>query len=417
MLLPLDTADEQQATALNESPKNTRSVVRQPILSRNGRVHGYELLFDPAAEDDTEAARTLLDNLVLFGFERLARGLPIFLHCSRETLTGHLIEVLPPPMTVIEIPQSLETSPKLVETCRALRFAGFRVALVGCMQDPRNHPLFDLLDYIKVDFTQADAASLEILLQRSKANFAALVAENVQSQESFCKAAEAGFSYFQGFYFCHPEPLRNAKVPANRAVHIEILRQLFRDPLELKLLCPLVMRDAALVYRLLRLVNSPVCAIRREVDSVQAAILILGDNTFRRIAMLAIQCELNADQPPEIIRMALIRARFCELAAPLARLDGNEQYLLGMMSMLPAMLRVPMTALATDLPLRPAAVEALLGASVPERWLLDWIDALERRNFAECRCIADICKLDHEKLNRCYLEAAAWEMRESKILD
>jgi EAL and modified HD-GYP domain-containing signal transduction protein len=417
MPLPPDTVDEQHAPAPCECPGEMRSVTRQPILSRSGRVHGYEILFDPAAGDDIEAARTLLDNLVLFGFERLARGLPIFIRCSREALISHLVEVLPPQMTVIEVPQSLETSPRLVEACRGLRLKGFRVALVDCTQDPQDHPLFDLLDYIKVDIAQVNADILEILRQRIKANFAVLIAENVHSQESFHQAADAGFNYFQGFYFCHPEPIHNAKVPANRVVHIEILRQLFRDPLELKLLCPLVMRDAALVYRLLRLVNSPICAIRREVDSVQAAIMILGDNTFRRIATLAIQCELNAEQPPEIVHMALIRARFCELAAPLARLDANEQYLLGMMSMLPAMLHVPMTALAADLPLRAAAVEALLGAAIPERRLLDWIEALERRNFAESRCIADICKLDHEKLNRCYLEATAWETQEQGLLD
>ena len=51
--------------------------------------------------------------------------------------------------------------------------------------------------------------------------------------------------------------------------------------------CPLVLRDASLVYRVLRLVNSPMYAIYDPITSLEKAILILGDVAFRRIATLA----------------------------------------------------------------------------------------------------------------------------------
>lgn len=413
----LDTVEEERApvdAAWIRGPGETRSVTRQPILNEQGRVHGYELLFDPPAGDDCQASRAILDDMVLFGFERLTRGLPAFIRCSAEALTDHLVEVLPPPLTVLEIPQPLEITPKLIDACRALRNAGFRLALVDCTCTHDN-PLLQLADYVKVDLTRVSPVVMEGFQQRRKQTFAALIADNVHSQQDFRQAKDAGFSYFQGFYFCSPEALHNPRVPSNRMVHIEILQQLFRDPLDLKRLCPLVMRDAGMVYRLLRLVNSPICAIRREIDSVQAAILALGEIAFRRLATLAIQCEMNAKQPSELVHMALVRARFCELASHDARLDANEQYLLGMMSMLPAMLCVPMAALAHELPLRPRVVEALLGAAVPERRLLDWIEALERRDFSACRGISDISNLDLEKLNRCYLQAVSWDAQQPSL--
>jgi len=77
----------------------------------------------------------------------------------------------------------------------------------------------------------------------------------------------------------------------------------------------LVKRDASLTYRLLRLVNSPMCAMRQEVKSIQSALLAVGEDTFRRIATLAITSELSGSQPAEILRMAFVRGRFCELAA------------------------------------------------------------------------------------------------------
>ena len=401
-------------------PAEMRYISRQPIHNLRGRVHGYELLFQTSADGLTptnghHATRTILDNLVLFGYDRLTGGSSTFIRCTAEALTDQLVTILPPSMTVLEIPQSVEVSSKLLDACRKLKFAGFRLALVDFTWDANQDALFDLVDYVKVDFTRDDAPGYERLRQRLKNTSVAMMADNVHSPEAFRHACAEEFQFFQGFYFCNLEPLRNAKVPANRLFHIEILRQLFQDPLNLRELCPLVMHDASLVYRILRLVNSPICAIRQEVTSLQTAIIMLGEKTFRRITTLAIQCEFNAGQPPEILHMSLIRARFCELAAHLRKLDPGEQYLLGMLSLLPAMLRVPMAALAPEFPLRPAIIEALLGAETPERCLLSWIESLERCNFADCYRIAGVFGLQHEELNQLYVEAAVWNRNDSGL--
>jgi hypothetical protein len=113
-------------------------------------------------------------------------------------------------------------------------------------------------------------------------------------------------------------------------------------------LSELLKRDASLTYRLLRLVNSPVCAMRQEVRSIQAALMAVGDETFRRIATLAIASELNSRPPTEFCAWRLCEARFCELVAEMCALDPTEQYLLGMLSLLPAMLRLPMEELTPD---------------------------------------------------------------------
>jgi EAL and modified HD-GYP domain-containing signal transduction protein len=169
-----------------------------------------------------------------------------------------------------------------------------------------------------------------------------------------------------------------------------------------------VKRDASLTYRLLRLVNSPMCAIRQEVSSIQAALIAVGEETFRHIAALAIASELNAGQPAEILRMAFMRGRFCELAAGLCALDSTEQYLLGMMSLLPAMMRLPMAELAPALPLRDEIREALIGKANPERILLEWLEHRERGDWAACDAAAQINGLDDEFMAACYAEAVMW---------
>ena len=399
--------------ALRERPTEIGGIVRQPILDPDGLIHGYELLLKINPQEelpaiDSNDVLTILDNLALFGLDRLTGGSLAFVNCTAAVLTEDLVAVLPPSLTVLEIPTSLEMSPLLLGVCSTLKRAGFRLALVDFTEDSRSHPLLKLSDYVKVDSSCLNASDYERVCRPVKGTAAAMMASGIHSQDSYRKAGAEGFKYFQGYYFCNPEPLPSAKIPANRLLHIEILRELFRDPLDLDTLCPLVLRDASLVYRVLRLVNSPIYAIHDPITSLEKAILILGDVAFRRIATLAIQCALNASRSREILHMALVRARFCADSACLCNLDANEQYLLGMLSMLPAMLSLSMERIVPELPLRHNVCQALLGSPVQERCLLDWIECHEHNDVKACAAIANRYGLDHRRLMQFYVDALAW---------
>jgi EAL and modified HD-GYP domain-containing signal transduction protein len=237
---------------------------------------------------------------------------------------------------------------------------------------------------------------------------AVLVAEKVETQEEYKQACAEGFTLFQGYYFCRPLLLKYRKIPANRFSHIQILELLQHDPLDMHRLSELVKRDTSLTYRFLRLVNSPVCAIRQEVSSIKSALILVGDDAIRRIITLAITSEFNTNQPPEIFRMAFVRGRFCELAAGLCALAQAEQYLLGMFSMLPAILRIPMPDLAQALSLREKIREALLGAVSLESSLLRWVEFHERGDWENCDAIIRSHGLNEGELFRCYAEAIVW---------
>ncbi|MGD0890240.1 MAG: HDOD domain-containing protein [Terracidiphilus sp.] len=390
-----------------------RYVARQPILDRRGRVHGYELLFRAGPDvafygDGNLATRTMLDNTVIFGLEKLTAGLPAFVNCTKEALTGELVKVLPPSMTVLEILETLEPTPELIAACRKLKSEGFRLALDDFVWSPEMEPLIDLADYIKVDFMLTRQAARAEMRERLNGVSVAMLAEKVETQEEYQEACAEGFTLFQGYYFCRPILLKNRKIPANRLSHIELLQMLQNETIDVQKLAELLKRDASLTYRLLRLVNSPVSAIRQEVRSIEAALVIVGEETFRRIAMLAITSELTADQPQEILLMAFARACFCEAAAGLCALERNEQYLLGMFSMLPAMLRVPMTDLVPSLALRAKIREALLGAISLESSLLRWTECHERGEWDRCDAIAQSYGLNREDLMRRYVDAVAW---------
>ena len=401
------------SVATTDTGSGLRYVARQPIMDTRSRVHGYELLFragpDAAFGGDGDlATRTMLDNTVMFGLEKLTGGLPAFVNCTRESLTDELVNILPPSMTVLEILENLEPTRELVAACRKLKCAGFRLALDDFLWKPGIEPLVEIADYIKIDFLLADAEMRKKLLKRLSGVSVALVAEKIETQEEYKRARGEGFTLFQGYYFCRPVLMENRKVPSNRLSQIEILHLLRADSIELKKMTNLVKRDPSLTYRLLRLVNSPMCAVRQEVNSIQSALLVVGEEMFRRIATLAITSELSGDQPAEILRMAFVRGRFCELAAGASGLDSTEQYLVGLLSLLPAMLKMPMAELTPALPLRKEIRLCLEGKANRERSLLAWIEFHERGDWAACDRAAEEAGLGADELSSAYAEAVVW---------
>ena len=268
-------------------------------------------------------------------------------------------------------------------------------------------PLIELADYIKVDFMLSNERARAELRKRLHGVSVAMLAEKVETQEEFEQACAEGYTLFQGYYFCRPVLMKNRKVPANRLTYLELLQLLQSDAMDVHRLARLVKQDASLTYRLLRLVNSPIAAIRQEVRSIEAALVIVGEDAFRRIAMLAITSELNTNQPPEILRMAFARACFCEAASALGGLERAEQYLLGMFSMLPAMLRMPMMDLVPSLALREPIRAALLGAESQEASLLRWVEHHERGDWVRCDSIAQAHGLEQGRMMSHYADAIA----------
>lgn len=399
------------ATGLAEA--GLRYVARQPILDRSGAARGYELLFRNAptagfAGDGEQATRTMLDNLLLFDAERFTGGKPAFINCTEETLTSGLVGVARPEVTVLEVLETVDPTPALVEACRGLKRAGYRIALDDFTWRAGMGPLAELADYIKVDFLQSGAEARRALRERLRGCRAALVAEKIETRAEYEQAVREGFGLFQGYYFCRPELMASRAIPANLLAQMELLRALQGEAMDFPEMAGLVKRDPGITYRLLRMVNSAAFGMRWHVRSVEMALVAVGEARFRQIAVLAIAAGLCPSHAWEALRVALTRGRFCELSAGLVRSDAMEQYLLGLFSLLPAMMQVSMEEAVAGISLREAIRCVLLGECNEEAWLLRWVESYELGDWQGCDEIAASHGLDAEVLKRNLREAVVW---------
>jgi c-di-GMP phosphodiesterase len=392
-------------------------VVRHPILDLRGRVHAYELLLREGREQNGKegpVVRPVAETAAFFALQKpselkkLTGKMMAFVSCRLEDLSDRLAQTLPATLTILEIPGSLEMPAELIAVCQQLKGEGFRFALDNFKWLPQFKPLLELADYVKVDFDRISKEERRELFEQVRGKPIGMLAKNIDTQANFVRAREEGFELFEGHYFCEPVPVRNRRPPVNQILRIDILRALQQTPLEVHKVSQLVKRDGPLTYQLLRLANSPLWAVRKEIDSIEQALMTVGDDAFRRIATTAIASEFNGNQPPELLCMAMVRGRFCEVAGGKRNLDPFIQYLLGLLSLLPAMQGQAMKDIAPTLPLGGEIREALLGTKNPERVLLGWLENYERGDWAGCDVAAEVDSLNQQELAKTYVDAVAW---------
>jgi c-di-GMP-related signal transduction protein len=374
-------------------PAAMRYLARQPILDRKGSVVAYELLFrsGPVSAFDGSgdaASQTMIDNAMIYGLEKLTAGLPAFINCTAATLSSEYILLLPAPTTVLEVLEDVEVTDDIVRACIRLQQKGYKIALDDFIYSPSLDPLIEIADFIKMDFRSTPAADRQTLISALTHFRGEYLAEKVETREEYEEAAHEGFTLFQGYYFCKPALMRKSAVPSNHLVHLQLMRLLQQDPMNMQALGEIIKSEPALAYRMFQYVNSAACGMREEVTSIPTALLVMGEELFRRLATLAITVALNSGPSPEILRMALLRARFCETTAPLCHLEPSQQYLLGLFSLLDAMLQIPMQEALAPLSLPAPIQAALLGQQNTDRSPLTWLESHEHGDFARCDALA-----------------------------
>jgi c-di-GMP-related signal transduction protein len=409
---------EQKEATLNApmdaaSHRQSRFLARQPILDTNLNVVAYELLFRAGWEnvfqgDHNEGTRQVLDNLLVVGGEGLSSNTLVFVNCTRETLVSRLVTLLPPRRTVLEVLETVPPDEEVVASCRALKKLGYRIALDDFCEDERANPLIELANYIKVDFRASDASSRARIRFQTAGSGAALVAEKVEEQSEFATAVAEGFSYFQGYFFCRPTITSREEVPLNQVNSLRLLAAMSRSPLDRTEVEAIVKADAPLCFRLLRLVNSPIFGIRGEVRTVQRALFVLGEDEFRKLATIAIATGWGHRAPHALTSLSLQRARLCELLAPHLHQDPLEQYLMGLFSLLEAILQTPMQAMLKALPLRPPVRAALLGEQNSVAGPLSIARSYETGDWTSCTSSKELLGLDPNLVNKVCLEASNW---------
>jgi len=406
--LPTPTESLSPGSGLHE-----RFIARQPIFDRRLRVFGYELLFRAGPQNVFEpreqaSSRVIVDSTMVFDLDTLIGSTKAFINANEEALQRGSVRLLPPARIVVEILEGVEPSPAMVRACTELHEDGYTLALDDFVDHPKWKPLIGLASILKVDFRALDADARKAIAKRYRPKGLELVAEKVETQAEVREAEEFGYQYFQGFFFCRPQMISGRDIPAAKLTCLRLLSAVATPEMSFNDVEGLLKQEPALVYKLLRYLNSPLMGLRNEVHGVRDAIVLLGEDEFRRWISIVALVSMAGDKPSELIHTALLRAHFCE---ELALLIGDTSrrsdfFLMGLLSVIDALLDQPMEQILGHLALSREVRLALSGGKNSFRDVYDAVAAYERADWEILSAIAARIGAEEKRLPDCYRKAA-----------
>jgi c-di-GMP-related signal transduction protein len=400
-------------------------VARQPIFTRRETVYGYELLFRSGLDnlfdgkDGEAASRAVADHLITLG-RSLTQGHTAFINCTAQFLLRGYATLLPPSNTVVEILETVDPDPEVVSACRQLKQAGYTMAVDDFVGQEGLEAFIELADIIKVDFLLAPVSARKDLIREFAPRGVRMLAEKVETRPEFEEARDSGYEYFQGHFFSRPEIVPGKRLSVSKLNAVQILHVVSQPNPDLVELERAITHHLPVCYKLLRYVNSPFLGLRSAVKSVRHALTLLGQDEVRRLVSLAVALSIAEDKPPELINTALTRARCCELLSSRlrqcdVRIDASNAFLVGMFSLMDALLGQPLREILDQVALPIEAREALMGGANCLRDVYELVEAYELGRWSTVSASLERLNMDEADMPIVYHEALDWVAKALEI--
>lgn len=275
--------------------------------------------------------------------------------------------LLPPDNVVVEIQETVPADGNVIQACQRLKQGGYSIALDNFVTGDPRETLVPYADFIKVDVTKIPAAQCASLVRSYASETCHMLAHKVETRQHFLMAGEAGFTRFQGYFFRYPESLQVRQIPANQATYLRLLSAVSETEVDLEEIVELIKHEPSLCYRLLRYMNSSLAGSSSPALSVRDALTLLGDKESVRWIRMATTLSMGQDKSSDLVLSSLVRARFCELIALRVEHGTSDLFLMGMLSLIDAILAVPIGMVIKELSLDPDVKAQLLGAKTGKK--------------------------------------------------
>ncbi len=390
-------------------------VGRQPIYDRNRDVHGYELLFRASGEavdaglapGDLATTQVIVNTFTEFGLDRLVGSKLAFVNVTRPFVVNTMPIPFTPEQAVLELLENVPADDAVLEGCAALVAEGYALALDDFAWEPERLALVPFCKYVKTDVLGLDHAGLAAALERTKEAGALAVAERIDDLEMLQHCADLGYDLFQGYALLRPDVASAQSVTPSHLACLQLMARLADPDIAVPDVEDIVRTDLALNYRVLRAANAASSGLRRRVESIRDALVLLGLQRLRSWLLLMVLAD-SGKPNEEQLSTAMTRARTCELVAGAVRgVRPESAFIVGVLSSLDLVLGLPMEAVVDRLPLADDLRAALVERSGSLGQILDAVLAYERGDDDAVAA----APFDPFELSRAYLSAVGWSLQ------
>lgn len=342
---------------------------RQAILNVDKTLFAYELLFRDSLEnvfpniEDNQATSKMVEGVHFnLGLDKLTQGKQAFINFTHDSLLSGYPFLLPSEQVVIEILETVKPGKRLLEVFKELKEKGYIVALDDYEHQAVWRHFYPFTDIIKIDYQLTSFEQIQqIITDISDFPHIKLLAEKVETYEQFEHAQQTGFSYFQGYFFSKPEVIKSISLSPSHIAVTNLMAEMAKQEPDIEKVTQAFEGDVNLSFKLLRYTQSPLFKRVAEISNIKQAIVLLGQTELRRFVSLLFSAQFAAGKPAELCSMSLIRARFCELMIVQTgqKSEQASAFLVGLLSLLSAMLDADLGELLEKIPLSPQIKQAL----------------------------------------------------------
>jgi EAL and modified HD-GYP domain-containing signal transduction protein len=154
-----------------------------------------------------------------------------------------------------------------------------------------------------------------------------------------------------------------------------------------------------------------------EISTIKQALVILGSSELKRFLGLMFAVTANPDKPTELIKVAMTRAKFCELVAKdmPSQIDDSIAFLTGLLSMIDAILDEELAVILDKLPLAKEIKDPLLTRKGVMSAIIKLVEFIEHAKWEKTNFIMEKLHLDKEQAVKHYNEALAWADEQSQL--
>ncbi|KJY92835.1 MULTISPECIES: HDOD domain-containing protein [Pseudoalteromonas] len=400
---------------------------RQPIFDVQRELIGYELLFRdglnnvfPEIDGDEATSRLVEGSQFTFGLDDLTNQRPAYINFTLETLAKGYVQMLAPEQVVVEILETVQPGKRLLACVKELKEQGYTLALDDYHHQNVWRHFFPYIDQIKVDLLATNLEQIHAI-KAAIQDFPNidLVAEKVETYEQFELAKSLGFKYFQGFFFAKPEMVKTKALAPSELAMAELLYETSSVEPDLARITQVFERDVNLSYKLLRYANSAVFKRRAEISTIKQALVVLGSEELKRLISLLFASQLNTEKPKELLSLSLLRAHFMEAIATKANKisDTGSTFLVGMMSLMDAILDDDMASLLTKLPLSQEIKSTLLKKPSAFGIYLDLAESMEKGDWDSVETISKSLGVTSQNIAELYQKSQVWSDTQIKAIE
>jgi EAL and modified HD-GYP domain-containing signal transduction protein len=299
---------------------------------------------------------------------------------------------------------------EVVAACERLVAAGYRLALDDFVSGGPHERLVHLAEIIKVDVLDRPPAELREAAAPLLARKVRLLAERVETAAVRDSCRDLGFELFQGYFYSRPELIARRGISVEHAAIVQLMNLLRDEEVSDAGVEEAFRRDPTLSYKLLQVVNAASYG-GRGIESILHAIRILGRGTLHRWLSLLLASSLATQgaMDAERVHAAVLRARLCErLGETAGQRASGPLFMVGLFSMMDALLGTPMDELLGQINLAEEMRDALLRRAGPLAAWLGVVEAYETGRWDEVGRLTTVLGVAPAEVPELYLEALGW---------